>query len=74
MSMTPLFELSLKYRPQATWTVPRSTPFSMLTVQIESGFYVGMLLLGLVHRGILKLGDTLWALDLQDNKVGEGTV
>ena len=46
----------------------------MLTVQIESGPYVGMLLLGLVHSGILKLGHTLWALDLQDNKVGEGTV
>ena len=35
---------------------------------------MGMLLLGRVHSGILRLGDTLWALDLEDNKVGEGTV
>jgi hypothetical protein len=46
----------------------------MLTVQIESDPYVGMLLLGRVHSGILKLGDTLWALDPEGNKVGEGKV
>lgn len=43
----------------------RTAPFSMLTVQIESGPYVA---------GILRLGDMLWALDPEGNKAGEGTV
>ena len=46
----------------------------MLTVQIESDPYVGILLLGRVHSGILRVGDTLWALDPEGNKVGEGKV
>ncbi|KIJ94180.1 hypothetical protein K443DRAFT_110890 [Laccaria amethystina LaAM-08-1] len=73
MTMTPLFELILKHVP-APSHLDRTAPFSMLTVQIESDPYVGMLLLGRVHSGILKPGDTLWALDPEGNKVGEGKV
>ena len=59
-SMTPLFELILKHVPPPSH-LDRTAPFSILTVQIESGSYVWVLLLGRVHSGILRLGDTLWA-------------
>ncbi|KAG5735860.1 hypothetical protein E4T56_gene4082 [Termitomyces sp. T112] len=35
----------------------RTRPFSMLTVQIESDPYVGMLYVGRKHSGILRVGD-----------------
>lgn len=73
ITMTPLFELILKHVPPPSH-LDRTAPFSMLTVQIESDPYVGILLLGRVHSGILKLGDALWALDPEGNKVGEGKV
>ena len=73
MTINPLFKLILNHVSPPSH-LDRTAPFLMLTVQIESGSYVGMLLLGLVHSGILKLGDTPWALDLEGNKAGEGTV
>ena len=71
--MTPIFELILKHVPPPTH-LDRTAPFSMHTVQIESDPYVGILLLGRVHSGTLRVGDTLWALDPEGNKVGEGKV
>jgi len=46
----------------------------MLTVQIEADPYVGMLYLGRIQSGILRIGDTLHALNSEGVKVGEGKV
>jgi predicted membrane GTPase involved in stress response len=46
----------------------------MLTVQIEADPYVGMLYLGRIQSGVLRIGDTLLALNAEGKKVGEGKV
>ncbi|KAG5651996.1 hypothetical protein H0H81_006648 [Sphagnurus paluster] len=72
-NMTPLFDLILSHvAPPAH--LDRSAPFSMLTVQIESDPYVGMLYLGRIHSGVLRVGETVWAIDGSGTKVGEGKV
>ncbi|KAF8059828.1 P-loop containing nucleoside triphosphate hydrolase protein [Lyophyllum atratum] len=72
-NMTPLFDLILSHVEPPTH-LDRTLPFSMLTVQIESDPYVGMLYLGRIHTGILRVGDTVWAIDAEGNKVGDGKV
>ncbi|KAF8057408.1 P-loop containing nucleoside triphosphate hydrolase protein [Lyophyllum atratum] len=72
-NMTPLFDLILSHVEPPTH-LDRTQPFSMLTVQIESDPYVGMLYLGRIHTGILRVGDTVWAIDAEGNKVGDGKV
>ncbi|TFK37816.1 P-loop containing nucleoside triphosphate hydrolase protein [Crucibulum laeve] len=71
--MTPLFDLILKHVP-APAHLDRKTPFSMLTVQVEADPYVGALYLGRIQSGVIKVGDTLWAIDEEGNKVGDGKV
>ncbi|KAG5348934.1 hypothetical protein C0989_007098, partial [Termitomyces sp. Mn162] len=51
---------------------PRS--YSMLAVQIESDPHAGMLYVGRIHSGVLRVGERLWALDAEGQKVGEGKV
>ncbi|KAG5726858.1 GTP-binding protein TypA/BipA like protein [Termitomyces sp. T112] len=51
-----------------------SRPFSMLTIQIGSDPYVGMLYVRRIHSGILRMGDVLCTLDAEGQKVGEGKV
>ena len=72
-TMTPLFDAIMSHVPAPTH-LDRTKPFSMLTVQIEADPYVGALYLGRVQSGVLRPGDTLWALDAEGNKVGEGKV
>ncbi|KAK0463177.1 GTP-binding protein TypA [Desarmillaria tabescens] len=72
-NMEPLFDLILSQVPPPTH-LSSDDPFSMLTVQIESDSYVGMLYLGRIQSGQLRVGDTLWALDAEGNKVGDGKV
>ncbi|KAF9443773.1 hypothetical protein P691DRAFT_712806 [Macrolepiota fuliginosa MF-IS2] len=72
-SMEPLFNLILSHVP-APVHLSSSGPFSMLTVQIETDPYIGVLYLGRVQSGTLNPGDTLWAVDSEGNKVGEGKV
>ena len=72
-NMTPLFDLIMAHVPPPTH-LERSSPFSMLTIQIESDPYVGMLYLGRVHSGVLKVGDNIWALNASGERVGEGKV
>lgn len=72
-SMEPLFNLILSHVPPPSH-LSSSGPFSMLTVQIENDPYLGVLYLGRVQSGTLNLGDTLWAIDSEGNKVGEGKV
>ncbi|KAF6752444.1 GTP-binding protein TypA [Ephemerocybe angulata] len=72
-NMTPLFDLILSHVPAPT-KLDRTAPFSMLTVQIESDPYVGVLYLGRVQSGVLRSNDLLWAIDSNGNKVGEGRV
>ncbi|KAK0189718.1 P-loop containing nucleoside triphosphate hydrolase protein [Armillaria mellea] len=72
-NMQPLFDLILSQVPPPTH-LSSDAPFSMLTVQIESDSYVGMLYLGRIQSGQLRVGDTLWALDAEGNKVGDGKV
>ncbi|KIM34879.1 hypothetical protein M413DRAFT_450027 [Hebeloma cylindrosporum] len=72
-TMTPLFDLIMSHVPPPTH-LTRSGPFSMLTVQIEADPYVGMLYLGRVQSGVLRIGDTLLALNSEGKKVGEGKV
>lgn len=71
--MTPLFDLIMSHVPPPTH-LTRSGPFSMLTVQIEADPYVGMLYLGRIQSGVLRIGDTLLALNSEGKKVGEGKV
>ncbi|KAG5734436.1 GTP-binding protein TypA/BipA like protein [Termitomyces sp. T112] len=49
-------------------------PFLMLTVQIESDPYMGMLYVSHIHSGILCVGNVLWALDAEGQTVSEGKV
>ena len=72
-TMTPLFDLIMSHVPPPTH-LTRTGPFSMLTVQIEADPYVGMLYLGRVQSGVLRIGDTLLALNSEGKKVGEGKV
>lgn len=72
-SMTPLFDLIVSHVPPPVH-LDRLQPFSMLTVQIEGDPYVGTLYLGRIHTGVLRLGDSVWALDSNGNKVGDGKV
>lgn len=71
--MTPLFDSILSHVPPPAH-LDRTAPFSMLIVQIENDPYVGNLYLGRISTGTLKIGDTLWALDADGKKVGEGKV
>jgi predicted membrane GTPase involved in stress response len=71
--MTPLFDLIMSHVPPPVH-LDRMQPFSMLTVQIEGDPYVGTLYLGRVHTGVLRVGDPVWALDSNGNKVGDGKV
>ncbi|KAF8896166.1 GTP-binding protein TypA [Infundibulicybe gibba] len=73
MGMRPLFDTILAHVPPPIH-LDRTQPFSMLTVQIESDPYVGTLYLGRIYSGVLQLGDTVWALDPEGQKVGEGKV
>ncbi|TEB24538.1 GTP-binding protein TypA [Coprinellus micaceus] len=72
-NMTPLFDLICSHVPPPAH-LDRTKPFSMLTVQIESDPYVGVLYLGRVSSGVLRVNDTVWALDSNGKKVGEGKV
>jgi GTP-binding protein len=72
-SMAPLFDLIMSHVPPPVH-LDRMRPFSMLTVQIEGDPYVGTLYLGRVHTGVLRVGDPLWALDSNGNKMGDGKV
>ncbi|KAJ3510630.1 hypothetical protein NLJ89_g4561 [Agrocybe chaxingu] len=72
-SMTPLFNLIMSHVPSPR-QLTRSGPFAMLTVQIEADPYVGILYLGRIHSGVLRIGDTLHALNAAGQKVGEGKV
>ncbi|KAF8970854.1 P-loop containing nucleoside triphosphate hydrolase protein [Flammula alnicola] len=72
-TMTPLFDLIMSHVPPPVH-LERTGPFSMLTVQIEADPYVGMLYLGRIQSGILRIGDTLLALNADGEKVGEGKV
>ncbi|KAJ7595666.1 GTP-binding protein TypA [Mycena floridula] len=71
--MTPLFESILSHVPPPVH-LTRDAPFSMLTIQIENDPYVGSLYQGRIHSGSVKIADTLWALDPEGKKVGEGKV
>lgn len=72
-TMAPLFDLIMSHVPPPTH-LSRIGPFSMLTVQIEADPYVGMLYLGRVQSGTLRIGDNLVALNSEGKKVGEGKV
>ncbi|EIM88770.1 GTP-binding protein TypA [Stereum hirsutum FP-91666 SS1] len=72
-AMTPLFETIMSHVPPPTH-LSRTDPFSMLTVQVENDPFVGVLYLGRIHSGVVRVGDTLWALDSEGNKVGDGKV
>ncbi|KAJ4476707.1 GTP-binding protein TypA [Lentinula aciculospora] len=71
--MTPLFDLILSHVPPPTHLETHG-PFSMLTVQIENDSYVGMLYLGRIQSGSLKVGDNILALDADGNECGGGKV
>jgi len=71
--MTPLFESIVSHVPPPI-QLSRTDPFSMLTVQIETDPFVGSLYLGRIQSGSVKIGDTLWALDPDGKKVGDGKV
>lgn len=71
--MIQLFDLILKEVPAPT-RLSREKPFSMLTTQIDHDPYVGMLYLGRVESGLLKVGDKLVALAPDGTKQGEGKV
>jgi predicted membrane GTPase involved in stress response len=72
-TMTPLFDLIMAHVPPPIH-LERASPFSMLTIQIEADPYVGTLYLGRIQSGVLRIGDTLWALNASGDKVGEGKV
>jgi GTP-binding protein len=72
-NMTPLFDLIMSHVPPPHH-LERTNPFSMLTIQIEAHPYVGILYLGRIHSGVLRIGDTLWALNAAGERVGEGKV
>lgn len=71
--MTPLFDLIVSHVPPPT-NLERTAPFSMLTIQIENDPYVGMLYLGRIHSGSLRVGDNIMALDADGNECGGGKV
>ncbi|KIY67538.1 GTP-binding protein TypA [Cylindrobasidium torrendii FP15055 ss-10] len=71
--MTPLFDLIMGHVPPPTH-LDRTKPFSMLTVQIETDPYVGIMYLGRIETGNISIGDNLIAIDADGNKVGDGKV
>jgi GTP-binding protein len=71
--MSLLLDTLVEYLPAPT-QLDRTKPFSMLIVQIDPDTYVGNMFLGRVESGTVQVGDTLWALDADGNRVGEGKV
>ncbi|TFK37819.1 hypothetical protein BDQ12DRAFT_723890 [Crucibulum laeve] len=68
--MTPLFDRIFKH-VSVPAHLNRTSPFSMLAVQVhmETDPYVSALYLGRIQSGVVKVGDTLWAIDEDRNKV-----
>lgn len=63
--MKELFEYIIDYIPPPK--VNRNEPFQMLVTQIESDQYFGKCLIGCIKSGTIKPGDTIHALDENDN-------
>ena len=55
--LTPLFELSLSYVPEPV--CEKDKPFSMLATTLEADKFVGRILTGKIHSGILKVNDAV---------------
>ncbi|KAF7762339.1 hypothetical protein Agabi119p4_8932 [Agaricus bisporus var. burnettii] len=72
-SMGPLFDLILSHVPAPTH-LPTTDPFFMLSVQLEHDPYLGLLHLGRIHSGTLSVNDTIWSVDSEGKKFGEGKV
>ena len=53
--LTPLFELILSYVPEPV--CEKDKPFSMLATTLEADKFVGRILTGKIHSGILKVND-----------------
>ncbi|KAF7760067.1 hypothetical protein Agabi119p4_11762 [Agaricus bisporus var. burnettii] len=76
-SLLNLHGASLRPYP-LTRPCPHSSPhhrsFYMLSVQLEHDPYLGLLHLGRIHSGTLSVNDTIWAIDSEGKKIGEGKV
>ena len=55
--LTPLFELILSYVPEPG--CEKDKPFSMLATTLEADKFVGRILTGKIHSGILKVNDAV---------------
>ena len=55
--LTPLFELILSYVPEPV--CEKDKPFSMLATTLEADKFVGRILTGKIHSGILKVNDAV---------------
>ena len=55
--LTPLFELILYYVPEPV--CEKDKPFSMLATTLEADKFVGRILTGKIHSGILKVNDAV---------------
>jgi GTP-binding protein len=65
-------DLGIPAHPETRTSPKPLRPYgALLNAHSPSDPYVGMLLRGRVHSGILKPGDTLWALDPEGNQVGK---
>ena len=56
-ALTPLFELILSYVPEPV--CEKDKPFSMLATTLEADKFVGRILTGKIHSGILKVNDAV---------------
>ena len=63
--LTPLFELILSYVPEPV--CEKDKPFSMLATTLEADKFVGRILTGKIHSGILKVNDAVKVI----NDIGE---
>jgi len=71
-TMKPLLDLICDYIPHPD--VDQNAPFKMLITQIENDPFLGILYLGKVQAGAIKLGDKIRGIDSKSQQTCEGKV
>ena len=69
-NMDPLFDMVLDHVPQPD--VDQSAPVSMLATTLDSDPFLGRILTGRLHSGVLNVNDPIRALDRDGNLVEQG--
>ena len=71
-NMQPLYDAILKDVPYPS--VDRDAPFSFLVTQLEPNAFLGKCVVGKIHTGRVRTGDSVQALDKDNKIIAEGRI